>query len=116
MTYIETIVTITAIASVGNFLLQASWLKWSYNIHKRKHFTDEKENMKISDIKEGNMYLTDYPILTLGDKEGEIAPMRRCMALWNSNDKYIDIAIKDNNNNTHIETIKSGYIYEIKEK
>ena len=40
---LEVIVTITAVASVGNLILQSSWFVWSYNIHKRKHFTDEGE-------------------------------------------------------------------------
>ena len=43
MSYIEIIISITAIASVGNLGIQAGWLRWSYNIHKRKHFTDERK-------------------------------------------------------------------------
>ena len=43
MSYTEIIISITAIASVGNLILQTGWFLWSYNIHKRKHFTDEKE-------------------------------------------------------------------------
>ncbi len=40
MTYLEIIVTLTAIASVGNLILQTGWFIWSRNIHKRKHFSD----------------------------------------------------------------------------
>ena len=40
MTYVEIIVTITAVASTCNVLLQTYWFTWSYGIHERKHFTD----------------------------------------------------------------------------
>ncbi len=41
MTYLEIIITVTMIASVGNLILQSTWFKWSYGIHKRKHKEDE---------------------------------------------------------------------------
>ncbi len=31
---------------LGNFFLQAYWFYWSYGVHKRKHFTDEQEDIK----------------------------------------------------------------------
>jgi len=43
MTYIELVVTITAVASVWNMGLQTGWFIWSHGIHKRKHFTDKED-------------------------------------------------------------------------
>jgi len=43
MTYVEIVITVTAIASTINMGLQLYWFKWSYSIHERKHFTDKKE-------------------------------------------------------------------------
>ncbi len=47
MGYLEIIVTITAIASVWNAILQSGWFVWSKNIHDRKHFTDDEINTEI---------------------------------------------------------------------
>ena len=46
MTYIEVVVTITAVASLGNLILQSSWFVWSHGIHQRKHFTDKEIHEK----------------------------------------------------------------------
>ena len=46
MTYIEMMVTTTAIASVGNLLLQSAWFIWSHKINERKHFTDKENHGK----------------------------------------------------------------------
>lgn len=49
---------------------------------------------------------TDYPILELGDKSGELAPIRECQILsWDSN-KYCRVRIQD-----LVLEIKSGYLY-----
>lgn len=42
MTYVEIAVTITALSGLWNAILQTGWLKWSYGVHKRKHFTDSE--------------------------------------------------------------------------
>ena len=34
---------IVGVFIIMNTCLQIGWFLWSYNIHKRKHFTDEKE-------------------------------------------------------------------------
>jgi hypothetical protein len=49
---------------------------------------------------------TDYPIIELGDKSGEIAPIREIIPISYDNDKYCNAIVGG------IETkIKSGYIY-----
>ena len=35
--------TVIMIGVLGNFLLQSAWFIWSYQIHNRKHFTDDNE-------------------------------------------------------------------------
>ncbi len=41
MTYLEILVTITAISGLGNLVLQTTWFIWSHKIHERKHKDDE---------------------------------------------------------------------------
>lgn len=49
---------------------------------------------------------TDYPIISLGDKENEIAPIRECRVISYDNDKYCEIAVGG-----IIQSVKAGYIY-----
>lgn len=49
---------------------------------------------------------TDYPFEVLGDKLGELAPVRQCIILDYDGDKYCKIAIA---NRQH--EVKAGYLY-----
>lgn len=49
---------------------------------------------------------TDYPILRMGDKAGEIAPVRPCKVLAYDGDKYCRVKV-----GRYVESIKRGYIY-----
>lgn len=51
---------------------------------------------------------TDYPILELGDKSGELAPVRRCWLKAYDGDKYATVIVGDL---LVEEDIKLGYIY-----
>lgn len=53
---------------------------------------------------------TDYPITSLGDKEGMLAPIRKCRIINFDGDKYCKVEIKENNLKV-FEEIKRGYIY-----
>lgn len=49
---------------------------------------------------------TDYPILRMGDKPGEFAPIRKCKVLSYDGNKYCQVKV-----GRYVEEIKSGYIY-----
>lgn len=49
---------------------------------------------------------TDYPILELGDKSGEEAPVRVCEVIKYDQDKYCEVLVDGVTTE-----IKSGYIY-----
>ena len=53
---------------------------------------------------------TDYPFITLGDKEGEIAPIRECEVTGYDDDKYCTVVVL-HKGAEHTQSIKSGYIY-----
>lgn len=52
------------------------------------------------------MFYTDYPIVELGDKHGEQAPIRRITIIQFEGDKYVDIIVEGITT-----SIKFGYIY-----
>lgn len=49
---------------------------------------------------------TDYPILRMGDKSGELAPIRRCKIMSYDGNKYCRIRV-----GRYSESVKSGYLY-----
>ena len=50
---------------------------------------------------------TDYPIIKLGDRPNEVAPVRECTPVRYDNDKYVTVLVGG------IETsFKSGYLYD----
>lgn len=50
---------------------------------------------------------TDYPIESLGDKPGKLAPVRRCFVVNYDGNKYCDIAVQG----VFFPGVKRGYIY-----
>lgn len=53
-----------------------------------------------------NWFYTDYPILALGDKPGEAAPIRECELLSYDGDKYVTVKVEG----IEVE-FKAGYLY-----
>ncbi len=51
---------------------------------------------------------TDYPFEALGDKPGEIAPIRQVNVLSYDGNKYVKVSFKDSGD---VETFKAGYLY-----
>ena len=49
---------------------------------------------------------TDYPIATLGDAPGKMAPVRKAIAMSYDGNKYCRVQIED-----EVLEIKAGYLY-----
>lgn len=58
--------------------------------------------------KEGQMFKfwTDYPVVELGDTEGQIAPVRECDVIAYDGDKYCTVIVGGVTT-----SFKAGYIY-----
>lgn len=58
---------------------------------------------------------TDYPIISFGDQEGEIAPIRKCTILTWDRNKYCDVLVyqldSDGDMRGHVTNFKQFYVY-----
>ena len=55
---------------------------------------------------------TDYPIVGLGDLDGQTAPIRRVKVIDYDGDKYATVEVYDSDGNVAVTTsFKAGYIY-----
>jgi len=57
-------------------------------------------------------YWTDYPILDLGDRSGELARVRRIVPIWYDGDKYVSFRLFGGRDDIY--DCKAGYIYAAK--